>query len=264
MNITVNNIALNYEVTGQGAPLILIGGLTANCREWQRVIPYLEQSFTVYTPENRGAGSTTGWASPFTIEDMANDIAAFIEALGVGRAYVVGHSMGGAILQRLCIMHPERVQAAVIASSFAHFPKASQLYIENTPQLIAAGLDFEFILRTIYTRLYGSRFLSDDACVSSELQRMLTDPVPQTPEGYQAQAQAIAQFDARRDLSQINCPVHILNGSEDTLTPTYLSEALHQGIKNSSLKLLSECGHMLPQEKPEEFAKCILAFLRAC
>lgn len=261
MKVTVNNISLNYGVIGIGEPLILIGGLTANCREWQRVTPYLKEAFTVYTPENRGAGLTTGWTSEFSVEDMADDISEFIDALGLEYVYVVGHSMGGAILQSLCIMYPQRVRAAVIASSFAHFPKAAQLYIENTAELLAAGLSMQLVLRTIYTRLYGSNFLRDEASVFGELQRMLTDQVPQTPEGYQAQVKSIAKFDTRPDLAQIECPVLILNGSEDVLTPTYLSEELHRKIKNSKLQLISECGHMLPQEKPEEFARCVLNFL---
>ena len=260
MKITVNNIVLNYDVIGTGEPLILLGGLTANCGEWQQVIPYLNERFTVYTPENRGAGLTTGWAPTFTIEDMADDIAKFIEALGLEYAYVVGHSMGGAILQRLCTLHPHRVKAAIITSSFAKFPKAAQLYIENTTELLAAGVPIELVLKTIYTRLYGSPFLSNSMTISNELKRMLTDPVPQTPEGYQAQVNAIEKFDSRADLTEIICSVQIINGSEDILTPTYLSEELHRTIKNSSLKLIAECGHMIPQEKPEEFAQYILNF----
>lgn len=254
-------ITVHYEVNGGGEPLILIGGLSANCREWQHVTPWLKESFTVYTPENRGAGLTSGWASGFTIEDMADDIAAFIEIHGLESACVVGHSMGGAIVQRLCILHPERVKAAVIASSFCKFPKAAQLYIENTSELLATGVPMDLVLRTIYTRLYGNQFLSNSLSVESEQERMLTDPVPQTPEGYQAQVKAIGKFDSRTDLARITCPVLILNGLDDILTPTWLSEELHQNIGHSTLKLIPECGHMIPQEKPEEFARYISNFL---
>ncbi len=263
MKLTINNISLNYDVIGQGDPLILIGGLTANCREWQRVVPYLQNHFTIYIPENRGAGLTTGWMPKFTIEHMADDIATLIDSLKLDKAYVVGHSMGGAILQRLCMKYPHQVQAAVIASSFAHFPKAAQLYIEHTSELFAAGLNIELVLRIIYTRLYGSAFLNDASRVADEMQRMLTDQVPQTPEGYQAQVQAIAAFDAREDLNQIQCPTLILNGLEDILTPPYLSEDLHRNIKNSKLTIMPQCGHMLPQENPKEFAESVLNFYTA-
>lgn len=256
----MNGVNLNYEVSGAGDPLILIGGLTANCREWSRMGDRLVQKFTVYKPENRGAGQTTGWNADLSIEQMAYDIAILIESLGMERAYVVGHSMGGAILQQLCIHHPERVKAAIIASSFAHFPLAAQLYIENSSALLAAGLTMELVLRTIYTRLYGSEFLSKEANITAELHRMLTEPYPQTPEGYAAQVQAIRQFNVRADLHQIQCPTLILNGIEDVLTPTYLSEELHQGIYNSKLCLIPKCGHMIPQEKPDLFSQYILDF----
>jgi len=258
----INGINLNYELGGSGEPLILIGGLTASCREWLRVSDNLAQEFTVYRPENHGAGQTTGWNTDLSIKQMANDIALFIETLGLDSAYVAGHSMGGAILQQLCIDHPKRIKAAIIASSFAHFPKASQLYIESSSALLAAGLSMELVLRTIYTRLYGSEFLSKEANISSELQRMLMDPEPQKPEGYEAQVHAIKTFDSRAYLNKIQCPTLIVNGTEDVLTPTYLSEELHKGINHSKLHLIPNCGHMIPQEKPEQFIQCILDFFK--
>ncbi len=261
MNTPINQLALHYDKVGTGEPLILVGGLTANAREWQSLLPYLQDHFTVYMPENRGAGQTSGWTDEFTIHDMADDLAQFIAAQGLGSVNVLGHSMGGAIVQCLCIQHPHCVKAAMIASSFAKFPKAAQLYIENTPELIAAGLPIELVLRSIYTRLYGSRFLSDAPLVSSELQRMLNDPFPQTPAGYQAQVKAIAKFDTRAELGQISCPVFIIHGTEDVLTPSHLSQELHQKIKNSTLHGIPECGHMLPQENPEALAHYILRTL---
>ena len=260
MLMTANGVNLNYEVNGAGEALILIGGLTANCREWLRLSNNLALNFTVYKPANRGAGQTTGWTTELSIEQMANDIAILIETLGLDSAYVVGHSMGGAILQRLCINHPKRVKASIIVSSFASFPKAAQLYIENTSALFAAGLPTELVLRTIYTRLYGSDFLSQETNITSELQRMLMDPAPQTPEGYEAQVQAIGQFNSRADLSKIQCPTLIVNGTEDVLTPPYLSEELHDAISHSKLHLIPKCGHMIPQEKPEQLLQCILDF----
>lgn len=261
-HLTLNGANLNYEHSGSGQPLILLGGLTANCREWLCINDNLTQEFTVYRPENRGAGQTTGWTADLSIEQMANDIALLIETLGLDSAYVVGHSMGGAILQQLCIDHPKRIKAAIIASSFSHFPTASQLYIENSSALLAAGLGLELVLRTIYTRLYASEFLSKEANIRSELQRMMTDPVPQTPEGYMAQVQAIKAFDSRAYLSKILCPTLIVNGTEDVLTPAYLSEELHKGINHSKLHLIPNCGHMIPQEKPFQFTQCILDFFK--
>ena len=258
--IKLNDIALSYDMSGVGEPLFLIGGATANCREWARMHAQLARHFTVYRPENRGAGLTSGWTDDFSIEHMADDIALLMSELAIESAYVVGHSMGGAITQRLCINYPQRVKAAILASSFAHFPKAALLYLESSSILFAAGLEAEVVLKTIYTRLYGSNFLSQAANIQAELQRMLTDPVPQTPRGYQAQVRAIAQFDARDDLARIACPVLVVNGQEDVLTPSYLSEELKALIPQARLAFISNCGHMIPQEKPVEFSQIILDF----
>ena len=260
MTIKINDIALHYEALGQGNPLILIGGLTANCREWLQMEQALAKTFTVYKPDNRGAGETTGSCDAFTIEQMADDIAAFLQALNIPSAYMVGHSMGGAILQRVCMRHPSRVKAAIIASSFAAFPYAAQLYIENTATLIKAGLPLQTVLDIISTRLYGSSFLMNHEKMALEYKRLLTDKAPQSPENYWAQVMAIKHFDASHDLGNIKCPTLILNGEMDVLTPTYLSEALCQGIKKAQLTLIPDCGHMIPQEKPEAFVDIILDF----
>ncbi len=258
--VHLSSVQLNYEVSGCGAPLFLIGGCTANCREWLQMCDPLAEQFRVYRPENRGAGLTKGWTTEFSVEDMADDIALLMDHLNLESAYVVGHSMGGAILQRLCINYPKRVKAAIIASSFARFPYAAQLYLESTSALFAAGLDPELVLRTIYTRLYASEFLSQEQKIQAELQRMLGDPVPQTPEGYQAQVRALAQFDARADLARIQCPTLIINGTDDVLTPGYLSDALQAGIPKAQLQLISDAGHMLPFEKPQQLVACIRDF----
>ncbi len=258
--INLNGLQLNYEVSGCGKPLILLGGLTANCREWSRMLPYLESQFRVYRPENRGAGLTMGGADAFTIEQMADDIACFIEYLALDDVCIVGHSMGGAIAQSVCINYPQRVKAVIIASSFPYFPKAAQLYIENTSALFAAGLDAQLVLKTLYTRLYGSEFLSREENIEAELGRMLNDATPQTPAGYQAQVNAIARFNSLADLQRIQSPTLILNGQEDILTPHYLTAALHAGIADSKLVLLPDCGHMIPQEKPQQFSELICDF----
>ncbi len=96
--------------------------------------------------------------------------------------------------------------------------------------------------------------------MASEFKRMLRDPVPQTPEGYQAQVKAIKQFDGRQNLSDIQCPVLIVNGTEDLLTPHWLSEELNHQINRSRLELVQRCGHMIPQEKPDVFAQLAIYF----
>jgi len=260
MQINLNHTVLSYDMSGQGAPLILIGGLTANCREWKRMVPFLTQHFTVLMPENRGAGETISHSLNFTINDMANDIAALIEQLKLPPAFIIGHSMGGAILQALCAKNPSLVKAGVIASSFLTFPKAAQLYIESTAALLAAGVNMELVLQTIVTRLYGNDCLNDDAFMASEFTRMLADPVPQTAAGYLAQVNAIKQFDGRLYSHDIQCPVLIVHGNEDLLTPSVLAEALHQNISHSKLVSIPACGHMIPQEKAALFSQIATDF----
>jgi len=109
-----NGINLYYEVYGQGEPLLLIMGLSLNSKSWFRTLPALSEHYQVIIFDNRGVGLSDKPNTPYSIELMAEDARAVLDAAGVETAHVYGISMGGMIAQKLAIKYPERIRSLIL------------------------------------------------------------------------------------------------------------------------------------------------------
>src|SRR5208337_2487529 len=117
--VKVNDINMYYEVSGEGEPLVLIAGLGTDLTVYERVIGCLSKKFRVLAFDNRGVGRTDKPDIPYSIEMMADDTAALMNAAGFRKAHVLGISMGGRVAMGLALQHPEMVRSLVLASTFA-------------------------------------------------------------------------------------------------------------------------------------------------
>src|SRR3989338_10152352 len=115
--ITANNINIYYEQHGEGEDLILIAGLTADHHAWKSILRVLSKQFRVLVLDNRGAGQTDTPDYPYTTEMMANDVLQLMDACGINQAYIIGHSLGGCITQKIACIAPDRIKKMVIACS---------------------------------------------------------------------------------------------------------------------------------------------------
>ena len=111
---TANGIDLYYEIHGEGEPLLLIMGLSLSSKSWFRTIPALSKQYKVIVFDNRGVGLSGKPNSPYSIELMADDAKAVLDAAGVESAHIYGISMGGMIAQRLALKYPERIRSLIL------------------------------------------------------------------------------------------------------------------------------------------------------
>ena len=107
--ISVNGINLAYTRRGQGIPLVLIHGFPLDHTSWDEVAPILENKFDVILPDLRGFGQSTTIESPYSMADMADDIARLLDDLGIEKAAIAGHSMGGYVALAFLKKYPQRV-----------------------------------------------------------------------------------------------------------------------------------------------------------
>ncbi len=111
--------AVGYREVGTGPPLILITGYTATMDDWDpRFVGALAEHYRVVIFDNAGVGRTQALPEPLTIDAMANQTSALIDALGLGSANVLGWSMGGTIAQALAVLHPAQVRRLVLCATF--------------------------------------------------------------------------------------------------------------------------------------------------
>jgi pimeloyl-ACP methyl ester carboxylesterase len=114
--VHVNGMQMYYEVSGQGEPLIVLHGAYMNIPTMGAIIPRLAETHKVYALEFQGHGRTTDIDRPITYPHLADDVAAFMDAVGLAQADVFGYSMGAAAGLQLVIRHPQRVRKLVAAS----------------------------------------------------------------------------------------------------------------------------------------------------
>jgi pimeloyl-ACP methyl ester carboxylesterase len=114
--VEVNGMAMHYEVSGEGEPLVVLHGAYMSIPAMGAIIPMLAETHRVYALEFQGHGRTTDIDRPITYPNLADDVAAFMEAVGLERADVFGYSMGAGAALQLGIRHPERVDQLVLAS----------------------------------------------------------------------------------------------------------------------------------------------------
>ncbi len=227
----VNDITIYYEVHGRGdEPLLLIPGLAADVSEYQRLIAGLASHYRVIALDNRGAGRSDKPDAPYSIELMADDAAALLDALGIGRAHIVGTSMGGRIALDLSLRHPEHVRSLILVSTGARLP----------PPNLRRRLLLDVMPR--FPLLRGSR------------------KHPQPYYAFARQREASRSYDATARLGEIHVPTLILHGRNDRSAPLSLAEEMHAGIAGSQMTVFPG-GHIFFFLRPRQVVDAITAFL---
>ena len=117
--VSIGDAEIHYEEAGQGPPLLLVPGLSGVGAFWSAQIAEFSRDFRVITHDHRGAGQSTHSRIKYSVEQMAADVVRFMDALGIDRAHLVGHSTGGAIGQVLAQDHADRLASLVLSATWA-------------------------------------------------------------------------------------------------------------------------------------------------
>ena len=117
--VAVNGIDLAYTRRGKGMPLMLVHGFPLDSSSWNEIIPFLEDKFDIILPDLRGFGQSTTIKSPYTISDMADDLAGLLDHLRIEKTAMAGHSMGGYVALAFAKKYPNRVRGLGLISSQA-------------------------------------------------------------------------------------------------------------------------------------------------
>ena len=264
--IKANGIEINYEIQGAGAPLALISGLGYPAWQWHRLAPLLAQHFTVITFDNRGVGQTDKPVGPYTASLLADDLAGLLEALDVGPAVVMGHSMGGFIAQAFALEHPRLLTKLILCSTNFGGPR----HIPVSPEALKILSD---VSSGPLTRFKNGLLVSTapgfaeqhPEIIQAWLDWRLANPV--NVAGYQAQL-AIglsllsdeASFETR--LKDISIPTLVIFGAHDLVVPPANAGLLAQQIPDCEVVILRDAGHFFPIETPQAAARAVIEFAK--
>lgn len=260
-----NNIKLYYELHGRGEPLVLIPGLGYDGWMWHLMIPGLAERYQVIRIDNRGVGQSDKPAGPYTAAMLAADVVGLLDALGLPKAHIMGHSMGGFIAQALAIDYPERVDRLVLSATNFGGPH----HIPITPPAMAvltdvSGDPIERLRRGIAISTAPGFAESNAEFVESWLQYRVAHPID--PAGYQAQLaiglgllSEAASFEHK--LGRVTAPTLLLFGEHDVVVPPGNAELLAAKLPHARVEILPNVGHVFPFETPEAANRAITRFL---
>jgi len=252
-----------YEEHGSGEPVLLINGLGADHTAWALQTDYLQRFFRVIVFDNPGVGRTEGPPGPYSTALFADTAAQLLRHLGIGRAHVVGASMGGLIAQQLAVRHPRLVRSLLLHCSWWRADRYTQALIRSW-QAFARAAGMLELARQIWLWVFTPRFFEERPQDFAELERRLVeDPYAQTPQAFCDQAEACLGHEALEEVRGITAPTLITVGEADILTPPAHARALHERIPGSRLHVWPEMGHAPFWEIPDEFNALNREFLEA-
>ncbi|MEX2246132.1 MAG: alpha/beta hydrolase [Dehalococcoidia bacterium] len=265
MLFKVNGVSLHYEVTGEGPAILLIPGWTGSTQSWGELLPRLAHELAVVTLDPRGAGATHT-RDPFTLEDVAEDIAALLRHVDLVPAAVLGHAWGGRVAQIVAARHPDLVRGLVLVASGGIFPFTEQ-GAQAMRRLRDASLSHDERFASVRDAFFGARTLAENPQL---IERWATRPglAPTPPEGdgpsgTSLQSRAAQATDLQAYWGKAQCPTLLCYGTDDQIATPVHAEDLARRIDKSSLVWFEGAGHALPQEQPSELASYIIAFVRS-
>jgi pimeloyl-ACP methyl ester carboxylesterase len=256
-------IELYYEVHGTGEPVLLIAGLGFGAWSWFRQIPDLARHFLTIAFDNRGAGLSEKPDCEYTIEMMAEEAVGLLRALGVARAHVLGHSMGGYIAQEVALRHPEVVSSLILVSTSFGGKNAVLMSPETAAQMRSEleAEDRDAALRRGLSLRFSERFLAEHPEIIEEFLARRKAHLPPAY-AWQRQFAACLRFETESRLNALRSPTLIVTGSDDPIVPPENSMRLARVIPGARLIVFPEARHLVFIERAEEFNRIVIEFLQ--
>lgn len=253
----------NYYDDGAGTPLVLLHGSgpgVSAFSNWHGVTPLLTGQFRTIAPDIAGYGLTEFRSDGrYDIKRWSAHLLAFLDALGVERAVLVGNSFGGALAVATAVFAPERVAGLVLLGTPAgEFPMTTGLrsgwYYEPSPENMRAILrEFPFDPEIVTEEMVGQRYELSARPGAQEAFRRLV-PEPSGADGGTVRG-AGAGF-----LAKVSAPTMIVHGQQDRVVPLEAGLFASRHIPGSDLHVFGRCGHWVQLERPEAFAQQVALF----
>jgi len=250
-----------YWTLGAGAPVVLLHPFPAHHAFWLPVAEALATRYRVILPDLRGHGESGVGEGPATMEKHAADIARVMDGANVGRAPLVGVSIGGYVLFEFWRKHRGRVAALGLCNTKAPAdgPEARAGRLQAANDVLERGTEPFF--ESMIPKLMGKTTRETRPDLVDGALRMMRKMSPENVA--QVQRGMAARPDSIETLKTINVPTLLVTGDEDPMTGVNEAELMRSHLANSQLRVIPKAGHYSPWEQPHDAAKLLRQFLDA-
>ncbi len=253
------NMSIGYQTYGTGPHKVIalhgwFGDHTTYDPMWDA---FSADVFTYIFPAYRGYGLSRRLPGAYSIEEIATDVIALADSLGVARFSLIGHSMGGKAIQRVLADAPDRVEKLIAVTPV---PASGVPFDKETRAAVRSAANNPEVRRGIVAYSVGNRPVPQ-----VWLDRIAGVPrLPATPEAFAGYFEAWSQGDFSDSIKGKELPVKVIVGEHDlALTPDLMKATYLAWYPNAELEVLPACGHYPMEETPIALAQSIEAFLRA-
>lgn len=248
-----------YQILGDGPSVVLLHPFPANHEFWLPVAQSLSTKYRLIMPDLRGHGDSDAGEGPATMAKHAADIARVMDDADVGRAPLVGVSIGGYALFEFWRQQRGRVAALVLCNTkaTADSPEAKAGRLQAAAEVMERGTEPFF--QSMVPRLLGKTTRETRPDLVEGSLKMMRKMSPADVDA--AQRGMAERPDSVDTLKTINVPTLLVTGDEDIMTGLNEAELMHQHIAGSELKLISKAGHYSPWEQPEAVGRLLRQFL---
>jgi pimeloyl-ACP methyl ester carboxylesterase len=256
-SFTTDQGIVHYEVYGRGRPVILLHGWLGSWGLWQETMTYLGRYYRTYALDFWGFGESGRKRETYAVQDFVSLVDQFMEHLGIARAPLVGHSMGGTVSLSVAIQYPQRVRKVVVIGS----------------PIVGSSLSFLLklfgqrgIAYLVYHNLWGLKLgfkvlaplYSSDRRWSEMMDRDISQT---TLESFLISIASLRKTDLRPQLSQIKIPVMGMYGAKDIVVNPGQWKPLKEGISSCRVERFPKAGHFIMLDEPQRFGDVLHDFL---
>lgn len=250
-------VPVHHVVTGpEDAPVVVLSNsLGSTTSMWDAQADALAEHFRVVRYDTRGHGASPVPAGPYDIDDLADDVVALLDTLGVQKAHFVGLSLGGMTGMRLAARNPERIDRLVVLCTGAKLDPSSAWH-DRAATVRAGGS--QAVAEAVVARWFTAPYLEAHPDIKAASEAI----VAATPaEGYASCCEVIATMDLRGDLPGIAAPTLAIAGADDPATPPPFLRTIAGEVKDGRLLVVPESAHLANAQQPGTITPAIIAHL---
>ena len=250
LSTEVDGLSIAYRSAGEGFPLLLLHGFLCDSRCWRTQLDGLSDQFRVVAWDAPGAGGSSDPPEEFTIADWAKCLDAFLETLGIERAYVVGLSWGGMLAQELYRLRPSKVHGLILCDTYAGWN--GSLGAAAAQQRLERCVNDSTLSGEEFAPRWAPEMFMENASqeLVDEMAAVFRDF---HPHGFRLMAKSLADTDTTDLLDKIRVPTLLLWGAHDRRSEINIAEQFRDAISHAELRVIPNAGHVSNMEQPEVF-----------
>ncbi len=256
-NIAIDGRDIHYLTGGQGSPLIIVHGGSEGAKGWRKTVAELARKYRVYAPDLPGWGRSQPLDGDYYIPELVEFVDRFAASMGLGRFYLMGHSMGGAIALTYTLKYPGRVEKLVLVSSLC-LGREIALWVRVLTVMGASGTvgmglhtmfrGVKWVVDAVFAPLLNIKFTNPISLISLTLGRKVAN--------HREQILVLADR-----LCEVAVPTLVVWGARDTVLPVTQAYAAARLIPNCQVKVFEDCGHSVYRQRIPEFSRTLGGFL---